>query len=61
MSQKTFTYFYIQKPFECRNKFKFMVFENNRKSLIQHCERSEQHLCWQKFIKNGTKNSNATF
>ena len=32
----------------------FTVFENHRKSLIEHCERSE--LCLQKFIKNA-KNS----
>ena len=33
------------------------VFENNRKSLIQHCERSELrlHLSGQKFIKNAKK------
>ena len=30
--------------------YKSTVFENHRKSLIQHCERSE--LCLQKFIKN---------
>ena len=35
----------------------YTVFENQRKSLIQHCERSELrlHLSAQKFIKN-TKN-----
>ena len=49
-----------------------MVFENHRKSLIQHCERSELHLHieWTKVHekcpkgqKSGEKcrNSNATF
>ena len=35
-----------------------MVFENHRKSLIQHCERSELrlHFEWKKFLKNA-KNS----
>ena len=28
------------------------VFENHRKSLIQHCERSELRLRFQKFMKN---------
>ena len=28
------------------------VFENHRKSLISHCERSELHFEWTKVIKN---------
>ena len=33
-------------------KEEYTVFENHRKSLIQHCERSKLRLYGQKFIKN---------
>ena len=44
--------------FFCPVRRLFTVFENHRKSLIQHCERSELrlHFEWPKFIKNA-KNS----
>ena len=46
MAQKTFRKleFTFKRHLNFRNKSKFILFENHRKSRIQHCERSELRL-----------------
>ena len=53
-AKKTFQLFLIEAKDRRLQTFPRRVFENHRKSLIQHCERSELRLQFIKSAKNGS-------